>query len=106
MFAMFQTLVSGLQVLKKSYIVPDHVRKILRSLPPRELQADEPAKKMKSIALSSTISSLKPLKTREVKYGGEGTAEDKSDEEMTLIIRRFQQWNRKNNNFSNRGSGS
>jgi hypothetical protein len=33
MFARFQTLVSGLQVLKKSYIVPDHVKKILRSLP-------------------------------------------------------------------------
>ncbi|MCI79837.1 hypothetical protein A2U01_0101108, partial [Trifolium medium] len=31
-----------------------------------ELQADEPAKKMKSIALSSTKSSLKPLKTKEV----------------------------------------
>ncbi|MCI26980.1 serine/threonine protein kinase SRPK1, partial [Trifolium medium] len=32
-------------------------------------------------------------------------AEDKSDDEMAMIIRRFQQWNRKNN-ISNRGSGS
>jgi hypothetical protein len=32
-FDRFQTLVSGFQVLKKRYIVPDHVKKILRSLP-------------------------------------------------------------------------
>jgi hypothetical protein len=35
MFARFQTLVSGLLVLKKSYTVADHVKKILRSLPPK-----------------------------------------------------------------------
>jgi hypothetical protein len=33
MFARFQTLVSGLQILKNSYIVVDHIKKILRSLP-------------------------------------------------------------------------
>jgi hypothetical protein len=33
MFARFQTLVSGFQVLKKSYTIADHVKKILRSLP-------------------------------------------------------------------------
>ncbi|MCI18691.1 aspartyl-tRNA synthetase [Trifolium medium] len=33
MFARFQTLVSRLQVLKKSYTTSDHVKKILRSLP-------------------------------------------------------------------------
>ncbi|MCH82351.1 serine/threonine protein kinase SRPK1, partial [Trifolium medium] len=136
MFVRFQTLVSGLQVLKKSYTVPDHVRKILRSLPPKwrpkvtafqeakvikdvtleshisslrshemELQADEPEKNMKSIALSSIKSSSKPMKSKEVEVGKERTAQEKSDEEMTMIIRRFQQWNRKNN-VPNRGSGS
>ena len=33
MYSWFQTLVSGLQILKKSYVVSDHVNKILRSLP-------------------------------------------------------------------------
>jgi hypothetical protein len=35
MFSRFQILVSGLQVLDKSYIVADHVRKVLISLPPK-----------------------------------------------------------------------
>ncbi|MCH90026.1 serine/threonine protein kinase SRPK1 [Trifolium medium] len=137
MFARFQTLVSGLQVLKKSYTVPDHVRKILRSLPVKwrpkitvfqeaknlkdvtleslisslrshemELQVDEPAMKIKYVALSSTKIPFKTLKAKEVELGEEETTEDGSDEEMTLMIRRFQQWARKNNNFSNRSSGS
>ncbi|KEH17137.1 hypothetical protein MTR_0040s0060 [Medicago truncatula] len=33
MFSMFQTLVSGLQVLKKSYATSDHVKNIYRNLP-------------------------------------------------------------------------
>jgi len=33
MYSRFQTLVSGLQILKKSYVASDHVNKILRSLP-------------------------------------------------------------------------
>ena len=35
MYSRFQTLVSGLQILKKSYVASDHVSKILRSLPAR-----------------------------------------------------------------------
>jgi hypothetical protein len=35
MYSRFQTLVSGLQVSKKSYFVLDHVKKILRSLSAR-----------------------------------------------------------------------
>ena len=35
MYSRFQTLVSGLQILKKSYVASDHVNKILRSLPAR-----------------------------------------------------------------------
>jgi len=33
MYSRFQTLVSGLQILKKIYVASDHVSKILRSLP-------------------------------------------------------------------------
>jgi hypothetical protein len=33
MYLRFQTLVSGLQILKKIYVASDHVKKILRSLP-------------------------------------------------------------------------
>ena len=33
MYSRFQTLVSGLQILKKSYVASDHMNKILRSLP-------------------------------------------------------------------------
>jgi len=33
MYSRFQTLVYGLQILKKSYVAFDHVNKILRSLP-------------------------------------------------------------------------
>ena len=32
MYSRFQTLVSGRQILKKSYVASDHVRKILRSI--------------------------------------------------------------------------
>jgi len=35
MYSRFQTLVSGLQILKNSYVASDHVSKILRSLPTR-----------------------------------------------------------------------
>ncbi|MCI34336.1 serine/threonine protein kinase SRPK1, partial [Trifolium medium] len=35
MFPRFQTLVFELQVLKKCYTTTDHVKKILRSLPPK-----------------------------------------------------------------------
>jgi len=33
MYSRFQTLISGLQILKKSFVASDHVSKILRSLP-------------------------------------------------------------------------
>lgn len=36
MFSRFKTLVNDLQVLNKSYIVRDHVKNILRSLPAME----------------------------------------------------------------------
>jgi len=34
-YSRFQTLVFGLQILKRSYVASDHVSKILRSLPAR-----------------------------------------------------------------------
>jgi len=35
MYSSFQTLVLGLQILKKRYVAFDHMNKILRSLPSR-----------------------------------------------------------------------
>jgi hypothetical protein len=40
MYSRFQTLVSGLQVLSKSYTVPAHFKKILRSLHARFRQVE------------------------------------------------------------------
>ncbi|MCI28629.1 serine/threonine protein kinase SRPK1, partial [Trifolium medium] len=132
----FQTLVSGLQVLKKSYTVPDHVRKILRSLPVKwrpKVNAFQEAKVLKDVTLKSLISSLKShemelqadepdKKTNYVALSStkilskalkakevelrEKAVEDGSDKEMTLMTRRFQQWVRKNKNLSNRSGGS
>ena len=34
-YSRFQTIVFGLQILKKNYVASDHVSKILRSLPAR-----------------------------------------------------------------------
>jgi hypothetical protein len=95
MYSRFQTLVSVLQILKKSYVASDHVSKILRSLPARwrpkftaieeakdlntsvedlmsslkvheiTLNEHESAKKTKSIALPSKRKSSKALKVIE-----------------------------------------
>src|SRR4030042_4304965 len=62
MFTRFQTLVSGLQVLKKSYTTPDHVKKILRSLPAKwrpKVTAIEEARDLNNLSLENLISSLK-----------------------------------------------
>jgi hypothetical protein len=62
MFARFQTLVSGLQVLKKSYTVADHVKKILRSLPPKgrtKVTVFQESKDLDEVTLENLISSLK-----------------------------------------------
>src|SRR4030042_1868694 len=62
MFTRFQTLVSGLQVLKKSYTTPDHVKKILRSLPAKwrpKVTAIEEARDLNNLSLVNLISSLK-----------------------------------------------
>ncbi|KAK2373923.1 hypothetical protein QL285_074924 [Trifolium repens] len=62
MFSRFQVLVSGLQVLNKSYTVADHVKKILRSLPPKwrpKVTAFQEAKDLDEVTLEDLISSLK-----------------------------------------------
>src|SRR4030043_141188 len=62
MFSRFQILVSGLQVLKKSYTTADHVNKILRSLPVKwrpKVTSIEEARYLNALSLENLISSLK-----------------------------------------------
>jgi len=62
MYSRFQTLVSGLQILKKSYVASVHVSKILRSLPARwrpKVTAFEEAKDLNTLSLEDLVSSLK-----------------------------------------------
>jgi len=62
MYSRFQTLVFGLQILKKSYVASDHVSKILRSLPARwrpKVTAIEEAKDLRTLSVEDLISSLK-----------------------------------------------
>jgi len=62
MYSRFRTLVSGLQILKKSYVASDHVSKILRSLPARwrpKVTAIEEAKDLNTLSVEDLVSSLK-----------------------------------------------
>ena len=62
MYSWFQTLVSGLLILKKSYVASDLVSKILRSLPARQrpkVTAIEEAKDLSTLSVEDLISSLK-----------------------------------------------
>jgi len=62
MYSRFQTLVSGLQILKKSYVASDHVNKILRSLPAKwrpKVTAIEEAKDLNTLSVEDLINSLK-----------------------------------------------
>jgi len=62
MYSRFQTLVSGLQILKKSYVASDHVSKILRSLPARWrpiVTAIKEAKDLNTLSVEDLVSSLK-----------------------------------------------
>jgi hypothetical protein len=62
MFARFQTVVSGLQVMKKSYTVADHVKNILRSLPAKwrpKVTTFQESKDLDEVTLESFISSLR-----------------------------------------------
>jgi len=62
MYSRFQTLVSGLQIMKKSYIVSDHVSKILRNMPARwrpKVTTIEEAKDLNTLSVKDLVSSLK-----------------------------------------------
>jgi len=62
MYSRFQTLVSGLQILKKSYVASDHVSKMLRSLPARwrpKVTAIEEDKDLNTLSVEDLASSLK-----------------------------------------------
>jgi len=62
MYSRFQTLVSELQILKKSYVASDHVSKILRSLPARwssKVTAIEEAKDLNTLSVKDLVSFLK-----------------------------------------------
>jgi len=61
MYSRFQTLVSGLQILKKSYVASDHVNKILRSLPAKwrpKVTAIEEAKDLNMTAIECILPAL------------------------------------------------
>jgi len=62
MYSRFQTLVSGLQILKKSYVASDHLSKILRRLPARwspKVTTIEEAKDLNTLSVEDLVSSLK-----------------------------------------------
>ena len=62
MYSRFQTLVSGHQIQKKSYVTSDHVSKILRSLPARwrpKDTANEEAKDLNTLSVEDLVSFLK-----------------------------------------------
>jgi len=62
MYSRFQTLVSGLQILKKSYVASDHVSKILRSMPARwrpKVTDIEEAKDLNTLSVEDLVSSIK-----------------------------------------------
>jgi len=61
MYSRFQTLVSGLQILEKSYVASDHVSKILRSQSARwrPKVAIEEAKDLNTLSVEDLVSSLK-----------------------------------------------
>jgi len=67
MYSSFQTLVSELQILKKSYSIVDHMNKILRSLPVRwrpKVTTIEEVRDMNKLSIEDLISSLKCYELR------------------------------------------
>jgi len=62
MYSRFQTLISGLQILKKSYVASDHVSKILRSLLARwrpKVTSIGEAKDLNTLSVEDLVGSLK-----------------------------------------------
>jgi hypothetical protein len=139
MYSRFQTLVSGLQILKKRYVASDHVNKILRSLPARRrpkvtaiveakdlntlsvkdpissfkcheigLNGHEPARKPKTIALTSKGKCTKARKANESEeesHAGDSDEDPAVVEKMVMLSNKLQYLARKNKKFLSRSSG-
>jgi len=134
MYSIFQTLVSGLQILKKSYVASDRVSKILRSLPARwrpkiteakdlntlsvedlvsslkvhemSLNEHEPSKKSKSIALPSKGKSSKALKVIEFEEESpDGDSDEDPTKKMAMISNKLEYLAKKNRKFLSRRGG-
>jgi len=98
MYSRFQTLVSGLQILKKSYVASDHVSKILKSLPARwrpKVTAIEEAKDLNTLSGKDLVSSLKVHELSLNEH--ESTKKSKSialpsKAKSSMRGRRFTQW--------------
>ncbi|PNX66443.1 aspartyl-tRNA synthetase [Trifolium pratense] len=109
MFTRFQTLVSGLKVLKRSYTTYDHVQKILRNLPlvwRPKVTAIEESQNLKNMSLEILISNhrshemiLNAVKTQlldiEEESSADGQEEEMGEDEFALFTK-FQQWARFN----------
>lgn len=71
MFSRFQVLVSGLQVLNKSYTTSDHVKKILMSFPVKhrlKVTTIQEAKYLNNLSLESLVINLQ---IHEMKLNGD-----------------------------------
>jgi hypothetical protein len=75
-----------------------------------ELMADEPVRKTKALALNSVQNTSKALKAKALESEEEGSEEvleeGSENEEMALMVRRFQQWQRKYKKFPSKRNGS
>ena len=110
----FQTLVSGLQILKKSYVASDHVNKILRSLPAKwrpKVTAIEEAKDLNTLSVEDLISSLKcheiGLNEHESIKKHKSTSEDSEEDpeivqKMAMLSNKVQYMAKKNKKFLSR----
>ena len=133
MYSIFQTLVSGLQILKKSYVASDRVSKILRSLPARwrpkiteakdlntlsvedlvrslkvhelSLNEHESSKKSKSIALPSKGKSSKALKVKSEEESPNGDSDEDPTEKMAMLSIKLEYLARKNRKFLSKTGG-
>ena len=112
MYSRFLTLVSRLQILKKSYVASDHVSEILRSLPawwrPKftTIEETKPAKKVKSIALPSKVKSSKAFKVVEFEdESPDGDSDEDPTEKMVMHSNKLEYLAKKNGKFLSKRGG-
>lgn len=70
MFLRSQTLVPGLQVLNKSYTIPDHVNNIFRSLPVRYRPKVIAIQEVKDLNTPSLEILINNIQIHEIKHSG------------------------------------